>query len=239
MDLNFKDKRSAKLFDEISITISSEKIDKIHDEIDDDKSLYEDLFESEYKEVDELVNIDNKKAIKLEKEVMKYEKTTLDIIEIKSKINLQTQQLSRIESKQNAILEILESVPLPTVSQVKASDIVQSDIEMLKLNLELFNSKLIILSTKSDNKHIQNLLLLLEKVSEYLKSNSFYAFTKESSPINKILYELNYLGMGDGKLNELIDATQLLVKNIDRYSKDKIFEKSYYFANLLLTWVRQ
>ncbi len=147
---------------------------------------------------------------------------------------LTSSQLSRIESKQNAILEILECMPIPTVEKVKFNDSSTSDEEILKLNLELFNSKLIILSTKADNEHIEKLLITLEEISEYLSSNSFNLFTRENSPVKSAIHQLEKVGMGDSKLNFYLTQTEKLLNDIDTFSKMKIFEQSYSFASLLL-----
>lgn len=220
MDLNFKDEESAKFFKEISITKISNNLKK------DEKAIYEDIFlgKKEIKKLDKNICKENPKN-----------QTSIDIdINLEKKIDSQNQKLIRMEAKQNVILEILEHFPLPSVKSLKVKEISKSNIEILELNLELFISKLVILSTQSTDKHITNLLNLLKKTSEYLISNSFYIFTKDTTLINEIITELNYLGVSNSKYNKLINETEIIVKDIDSNSKKRIFEKSYFFANLLL-----
>ncbi len=131
MELNFKDTKSENLFKEV------EKLDLKQPEIEDD------LFEPE-----DVVPLKSKQDIKT---IPKNDNIKKEV-ELSHKISISTEQLKRIESKQNAILEILECVPLPTVKQIDLNDTIKSDIDNLKLNLNLFNKKLIILSTSSTNK---------------------------------------------------------------------------------------
>ena len=218
MDFNFKDKKSADLFDKVSIS-------KISDNEKNDEILYEKIF------------LEEKKVVVNNSKIQEDKLTVKDVsieLNLEKKMDIQNQKLNRIETQQNIILDILENLSFPSIREEKIKEISPTNMEILELNLELFVSNLIILSPKSTDKNILNLLNLLKKVSEYLMSNSFYAFTKETTPINEIITELNYLGVGSGKLNKLIDKSEILLKDIDRNAKKRVFEKSYFFANLLL-----
>jgi hypothetical protein len=151
-----------------------------------------------------------------------------------SKETISLAQLNRIESKQNVILEILESTTQATVSQVKIRKTSSSDEEILKLNLKLFNSRLIILSTAVENKYIHDFLVLLEEISEHLSSNSFNIFTKEKSPVKLALRQIVVIGMGDSILNDNLEKAEKLLQKIDNISKMHVFEKNYGYANIFL-----
>ena len=148
--------------------------------------------------------------------------------------NLSTLQLNRIESKQNAILEILNCLPMPSVSSIKNIDIKEEQINDLVLNLKLFSSKLVILSTNSENKNIENLLKALKRISEYLLSNSFNIFMGLKSPINQALESLFELGMGNSELNKYLIQTENILRDIDSISKSNILEQNIFYTNLLL-----
>ncbi|MEA3315547.1 MAG: hypothetical protein U9Q30_06830 [Campylobacterota bacterium] len=215
MEFTFKDSKSEKLFKDV------EKQELNNNIIEDD--IIDTDFDFEKKE--DIKQIDEKISIKIDISKDKNDK----------KENLSSLQLKRIESKQNAILEILEAFPTPKVSKIKLDNLKDNDIEKLKLNLELFNSKLIILSNTSENKHINNLLCILQKISEYLYSNSLNIFMQKSkTPIKDALAEIDYLGMGDSELNTLFDKTILILNDIDRLSQKNIFEQSYGYSNLMI-----
>lgn len=110
--------------------------------------------------------------------------------------------LKRIESKQNAILEILQCMPIPSVSQVKLNDITEEELDCFTLNLKLFCSKFVILSSDSKNKNIKTILESLKEISECLISNSFYSFTKETSPVKIVIKELDKFGVSNSKVNK-------------------------------------
>ena len=94
---------------------------------------------------------------------------------------------------------------MPSVSSIKNIDIKEEQINDLVLNLKLFSSKLVILSTNSENKDIENLLKSLKRISEYLLSNSFNIFMGLKSPINQALESLLELGMGNSELNKYLN----------------------------------
>jgi hypothetical protein len=125
-------------------------------------------------------------------------------------------------------------MPIPTVEKVQMKDSSANDEEVLKQNLELFNAKLIVLSTKAESKYIENLLLSLEEISEYLSSNSFNIFSREKSPVKTAIKQLETIGMGDATLNFHITQTEKLLSDIDSFGKMQVFEQSYSFASLLL-----
>lgn len=215
MEFKFKDSKTEKLFKDV------EKQELNNNIIEDD--IIDNDFDFEKNE--DIKKTDEKISIKID-----ISKDTND-----KKEDLSSLQLKRIESKQNAILEILEAFPTPKVSKIKLDNLKNNDMEKLKLNLELFNSKLIILSTTSENKHINNLLCILQKISEYIYSNSLNIFMqKTKTPIKDALAEINYLGMGDSKLNTLFDKTISILNDINELSQKNIFEQSYGYSNIML-----
>jgi hypothetical protein len=125
-------------------------------------------------------------------------------------------------------------MPTPTVEKVQIKDSSVNDEEILKQNLELFNTKFIILSTKGESKHIENLLLTLEEISEYLSSNAFNIFSRDKSPVKIAMKQIEVIGMGDATLNFHLTQTEKLLSDIDSFGKMQVFEQSYSFASLLL-----
>lgn len=227
MEFNFKDTKSAKLFatNSSTITIEKEEDNFFINSIAKDEEIIvsSNPLEMEYLETlskksikkDEPVNIDN--SIKTDEK------------------NLSILQLNRIESKQNAILEILNCFPIPSVSSVKNIDIKEESINDLILNLKLFSTKLIILSTNSENKNIENLLKSLKRISEYLLSNSFNIFVGLKSPINQALDLLLKFGIGNSELNKYLIQVENLLKDINSVAKSNIFEQNVFYTNLLLS----
>ena len=214
MELNFKDKKTTKLFKDI------EKLDLKQEKFETNDFAYEDV-----------IPLSNNKITKKESSNSN-DKIITKPVEIL--ITSTNNQLKRIESKQNAILEILQCVELPTVKQINLQNINHSDMDILKLNLRLFNEKLIILSTNSNDSIINKILTQLNDISEHLLSNSFNIFNKSNSPIPNTLKDLEFIGIGDGELNSLIQSTIITLNKIDKYSKENIFEQSYYYSKLLL-----
>jgi len=224
MEFQFKDKKSKTLFKDIFSNEKSEEEIYFLDEMLSDNEIEV----SSSLDLNSLESLVKESVIEKEKEPIK----SKDDESIISDINLS--QLNRIESKQNAILEMLESIPIPSMDKIMLEDSSKEDEEILKLNLELFNSRFIILSTDVKNSHIKNLLVTLESISDYLFSNAFNIFSRDKSPIKLALKEINIVGMGDAKLNTYIDKTEKILEEIDSFGKMKIFERSYSFANLLL-----
>ena len=224
MELVLKDKKSTDIFKTTNSDIKPEEVDYFLSQMDKDKEIQVSSKPLDIGYLEEIIKKTPKKISQTED----LKKETLP----SSSFN--QSQLNRIEQKQNAMLEILESMPQPTVKQVISKKRDQSDEELLKLNLELFNKKLIILSTKSNDKYITKLLTSLEEVSEHLMSNSFYIFSQETSPAKAALNEITKLGLGDSTLNSNIDQAEKLLNDIDIFSKMQPFEQSYSFSNLLL-----
>ena len=108
MELNFKDAKSENLFKEV------EKLDLKQPDIKDETFMLEDVIP--------LHTIDTTNHILKQKEIKK------DVVISKNQ-EISIEQLKRIESKQNAILEILECVPLPTVKQIDLNDTSKNDID--------------------------------------------------------------------------------------------------------------
>ena len=230
LELNFKDKQSAKLFDHLS--------NKSNTKTDEDRYFLDEILQDSEVEVSSSLDLDYlEKMVKKDPPTQsKKEQEILAPKKEKSNISILTaSQLNRIESKQNAILEILECMPSPTVEKVKMKNSSSNDDEeILKYNLELFNAKLMILSQKAESKYIKNLLMTLEEISEYLSSNSFQIFSKDKSPVKSAINQLQIIGMGDATLNYHITQTEKLLDDIDSFSKMQVFEQSYSFASLLL-----
>lgn len=227
MEFNFKDKKSAKLFisTNSNLIIEKEEDDFFINSISKDEEI---IVSSNPLEMDYLETL-NKRNIK------KNEPINIDnSIKEQEDQNISTLQLNRIESKQNAILEILNCLPMPSVSSVKNIDIKEEQINDLVLNLKLFSSKLVILSTNSENKNIENLLKSLKRISEYLLSNSFNIFMGLKSPIKEALESLLVLGMGNSELNKYLIQVENILRDIDSISKSNIFEQNIFYTNLLL-----
>lgn len=227
MELSFKDKKSQKLFE-----------NTIVDNSEEDKLFLEEMANDNEVEVSSSLSLDSLEKIAKKETIVKSK--PLEIMEVddvlNSDIKIQISQLNRIESKQNAILEALEEMSKPTIQKniKNTTTINRDDEDILKLNLELFYTKLIIISTNSKNRDIQNLLITLQDISQHLFSNSFYIFSKDNSPIKEAINMISLIGMGDSILNNHIDKTEKLLKEIDSFGKDKIFQQHYNFANLLL-----
>ncbi len=229
MELNFKDSQSAELFDQFS-TGAKEKTD-------DEKYFIKEMLNDNEVEVSSSLDLTYLESLankELEKKTLSQPKA---IEKDRPELHISTittSQLNRIESKQNAILEILECMPTPTVEQVEFKDSSVTDEETLKLNLELFNSRFIVLTTSTESKYIENLLLTLEEISEYFFSNSFNIFSRDKSPVKLALNQIAKIGMGDAKLNFYLTKTEALLKDIDNFGKMQVFEQSYSFSSLLL-----
>lgn len=225
MELNFKDKTSNDMFKDTNNDIQTEEVDYFLQEMQNDKEIQ---VSSKPLDLDYLEEISKK----IPKKVTQKENTATK--ESLRSSSLNPDQLNRIEQKQNAMLEILQAMPTPTVKQVTAKGIEKTDEQILKLNLELFSKKLIVLTTSTDNENITTLLLLLQDISEHLLSNSFYIFYKKESPVKEALDQLSKIGMGDSILNSNIDEAEKLLNKIDIFSKMQPFEQSYNFAKLML-----
>ena len=224
MELNFKDKTSNNIFKDSSDNIQTEEVAYFLHEMQKDKEIQ---VSSKPFDLDYLEEISKK----IPKKVAAKEKTVAkEPLPSSSNSN----QLNRIEQKQNAMLEILQAMPTPTVKQITAKEIEKTDEQILKLNLELFSKKLIVLTTNTDNENITTLLLLLQDISEHLLSNSFYIFYKKESPVKEALNQLSKIGMGDSILNNNIDEAEKLLNELDIFSKMQPFEQSYNFAKLML-----
>jgi hypothetical protein len=203
MELNFKDKHTAELFDK--------GVDKDFEKTDEEKYFLDEMLQDNEVEVSSSLDLDYLESMakknpssqsSTEHKSSSSNKDALDMAVIT------TSQLTRIESKQNAILEILECMPTPTVEKVQMKDSSTNDEEVLKQNLELINAKLIVLSTKAESKYIENLLLSLEEISEYLSSNSFNIFSRDKSPVKTAIKQLEIIGMGDATLNFHLTQTE-------------------------------
>jgi len=229
MELNFKDRHSAELFNQ-GINTELKKTEE-------EKYFLEEMLSDNEVEVSSSLDLNYLEGLAKKESAVITQKDIEDKSANKEQLDLNvvtTSQLNRIESKQNAILEILECMPTPTMEKIEFNDSSKNDEETLKLNLELFNSKLIILSTKAESKHIENFLTTLEDISEHLSSNSFNIFSRDKSPVKSAIDQIAMIGMGDSKLNAHLTKTEVLLKEIDNFSTMQVFEKSYSFASLLL-----
>jgi hypothetical protein len=221
MNFTFKDNASEDLFKNNRVDTIEDKSNFTEGEIDD---LYQEFTTIE-EEVKHSKEPKEEKIIEVEK-IDAESFSNQDFIMMKS-------IMSRIESKQNVMLEVLENMSLPTVNQVKIKPIKEDELDLLNFNLSSFNTKLITLSVTSKHIQIKELLILLSQVSNYILSNSFYIFTLEKSPIKKALITIDGLGM-DKKINKSALETEKLLNQIDKISSMGIFEQNYYYSNLLL-----
>jgi len=225
MEITFKDKASKNLFKNNKVNKSNTLEEEPSFNKLDIDDFYQEFIDIQDKSNNNTVNIKNeeKKEIEISKED---DSTYKDLITIKSTMN-------RIESKQNVILEILDNIPLPRVNEIEVKKIEDNELDFLNIVFNLFNDKLILISIKSKNQNIKELLYLLNLISDYLLSNSFYIFTLEKSPITKALKSLSYLGM-DKRINKSSIETENLLIKISKISKMKIFHQNYYYAELML-----
>jgi len=145
-----------------------------------------------------------------------------------------TSTLQRIEQKQNVIIEMLEQGTNTNLEKISFRGVDSSEIEQLKLNLELFSSRFVILDFKSDNNYIEDLLYSLKMVTENILSNSFHIFNRDKSPVKLALKQLENIGMGDYKINKLLTKTENLLLKIDKISNMNIFERNFNYSNILL-----
>jgi len=106
-------------------------------------------------------------------------------------------------------------------------------LALLNLSLNSFSKKLVIVSLASKRKEVQELLLVLSTISDYLLSNSFYIFMLEKSPIKKALISIRNLGM-DKQINKSSMETEDLLMEIDEISKMETFQQSYCYSRLML-----
>jgi len=240
MDFVFKDGHSKELF---------QKYDSGSKDREDSSCFLNDVLEEEEVEVISSLNVDELEGLlhksKVEtKEVINeididdslVEVDMVKELEIFSQDNSEiTSRLQRIESKQNAMLEILEQIPIPTHKEIELSSLTLSDEDTLLKNLEIFNARLTLLSFDTiEDSYIKALLEDLDEVSQYLYANSFQIFSKENSPIKKALEKVRLFGVGSSALNREVMALEELLLELDSFSKMDIFQKSYSFANLLL-----
>ena len=213
MQLHFKDKRIEEIFNE------RKNIKEEEGFFEEDGFLSEDIKVSS--SLDLLEDLE-------ERTLPKEDSILLPLETIK------ISQLDRIESTQNNILKLLESTKKQTVNKIKREERSFNDEDILRLNLQLFNKRLTILSTKTEDKDINELLIVLEEITEHLSSNSFNIFNQENSLIQIALKKIQIIGMGDSIFNKSIDETEQFLKKIDTISNMDIFEKSYGYANIFL-----
>ncbi len=227
MEFIYKDKNIKKYFEENKSQSSEKEEQLFYSQMKEDKEI---IVSSNPFDLDYLEEL-NKKAVA----VNSVQKNNIVNSNEESNIDLMTiPYLKRIESKQNAILEILQCMPIPTVSKVKLNEIAEEELECFTLNLKLFCSKFVILSTDSKNKNIAIILEKLKEISESLISNSFYSFVKETSAVKKVIKDLDKFGISNSKLNKYIEETLEILNSIDKASKLNIFEQSSFYATLLL-----
>ena len=232
MELHFKDRKSAELFNEKRGKKSS---------VERDDGSFLDSTEMEEIEVSSNpLSLDYLEAMskKIEKKNEEPKATKSEREKSPSRAHsssLPLDQLNRIESKQNAILEILEHFPLPKVSEVERREPNMNEEELLHRNLELFNRKFVILRDDSEmSDAVKKLLGTLEMICEHIYANSFYIFTRDNSPVKSALRELDYIGMGKAELNYQLTETEKLLKKIDTVSSMEPFERSHNYSKLLL-----
>jgi hypothetical protein len=155
MNLRFKDNFSKEIINkkrkETSVDINYEDV-FTEEEIDD---IYQDF-----------INVKDISKIEKTKKENKEEEKVLDtnMLEKKDLEDIK-QMIIKVKSNQNAILEILEYLPIPTMDKVQMELIEEDEVKLLNYNLQIFNRKLIIFSTSSKHKQIKELLELLNQSS--------------------------------------------------------------------------
>lgn len=227
MVLTYKDKKIKKYFEENKSQINEKDDQLFHSQMKEDKEL---IVSSNLFDLDYLEDLSKKTGV-----LNLVQKS--NIVNPDEELNIDsvtTSYLKRIESKQNAILEILQCMPMPSVSQVKFNEITEEELDCFTLNLKLFCSKFVILSTDSGNKIITNILESLKEISECLISNSFYSFVKETSAVKKVIKDLDKFGISNSKVNKNVEKSLEILNNIDKASKLNVFEQSSFYATLLL-----
>ena len=214
MEFNFKDNHSKQLFQDVKDNHHTEEI------LIKEDSLLEIFEHQEPLVLSKVVVVE-----KIETVIKSNNLDNIDFNSIKS-------TLSRIESKQNVLLEILENVPLPTVKNVMFNNITDNEIDKFGKNLELFNLKLIVISNSKD-RYILEIIALLDNISEYLLSNSFYIFRVDKSPVKQLLKKIDAIGI-DSRINSNLIETENILKEIDSIASMNEFEQNYYFAEFML-----
>lgn len=215
MGFRFKDDKIKKIFDEHK----SEDIESENQQLtnEDMKDLYDEFMTED--DINETINEELQELETLNTN------SPQDLIKIENTIN-------RIESKQNTILKILKDISITNNKKIK--QLKKDELDLLVYNLDIFNKRLIIInSSTQENEDITELLQLLNQISEYLLSNSFYIFMIDSSPVKKALNILDDLVI-DKIVTKSEFETRELLRRIDKISSMEIFEQNYYYANLLL-----
>lgn len=165
------------------------------------------------------------------------EKPIESSVEVNNLNNQDLQQIktivNRIEAKQNSVLKILKDIPLYRDNQNQKKSIEKNDFELLNINLSSFNEKLIILNTDAEDKEIEDILISLNQISDYISSNSFYVFTIRKSLIQDVLNSFDYFEM-DKKISKKLITTKEILNKIDDFSEMDIFNKNYYYSEFLL-----
>jgi hypothetical protein len=223
MNLRFKDNFSKEIINkkrkETSVDINYEDV-FTEEEIDD---IYQDF-----------INVKDISKIEKTKKENKEEEKVLDtnMLEKKDLEDIK-QMIIKVKSNQNAILEILEYLPIPTMDKVQMELIEEDEVKLLNYNLQIFNRKLIIFSTSSKHKQIKELLELLNQISAYILSNSFYIFTINKSPVKRALNIITQLGL-NSRINDSILETEKLLNQIDYIASTDIFKQTYNYSTFLL-----
>jgi len=222
MALRFKDDITKKIFEENKSEY--EEVEKLDENDMDD--LYQAFIDSD-KENPQEENEDIEEIKELENLNLDDLASSQDLMKIESTVN-------RIESKQNSILEILEKISLSNSNKKKkVKPLKKDEIDLLTFNLNSFNNHLIILSKPEKDGEVKELLLLLNKISEYLLANSFYIFTLDKSPVKKALTIIDNFVINETVTQNEFETRKLL-KEIEQISSMEIFEQNYYYSRLLL-----
>ncbi|MEA3228717.1 MAG: hypothetical protein U9P38_06580 [Campylobacterota bacterium] len=241
MTLQFKDEKSKFLFSTNKTKSNIEVVDEILVEEDGDSFSVDYCQEKIVLEVSSnltslasLENMREKLSTKEDPLFVKRVKINQENENSCPSSNINNDILMRIDNKQNSILKMFENLSIQHHSENTPVNEISSDINILKLNLELFYSKFVILSTKSDNIYIEELLISLNKISEHILANSFNIFNGETSPVKEAIKYISNIGVGDYKLNTLLGKVEELLLSIDNISTMKVFERNFQYSNILL-----
>ncbi|EJF07072.1 hypothetical protein ThvES_00008490 [Thiovulum sp. ES] len=140
----------------------------------------------------------------------------------------------KIAKRQEFVLDILSRVEKlergfesKFVKPKNQVNINSTETNILRKNIEIFNSKLLIIDSNSSNIEVQNFLKILEKISEGINTNYFYIFSTTSSPIQDAL---NYIKRFENRVNCKSDFHELqyILQTIENISLDQFEFKRYF-----------
>jgi hypothetical protein len=225
MDFIIKDPNLEKKLKEMSEQFEQEqefsKIIQI--ELDEDK------IEDEYIEEINEIQVNEEKITKLSSSIIFEEENQQELeVEIVEEVDFERfeemenslyaieDELKSLERGQDAIFNLLHQFGLKRDSDQNRR-IDDSSINILRKNLEMFNSRLVILDKSANNEDVSAFLKILNKISLNLISNYFYIFSKNNSPVKSALSKIGEFER-NRKCQVSFDQTRFVLKTIDKYS---------------------